>query len=170
MVFTTYSWRISVPSSTLVPLPPVGKKECQVPSVTLFTLSCQPCPTRYHLPSFLDSLVARFRTALRSLRFDCSSVFGLSSQWKLDTPCMKLYVLALLFLLRLRKFPSFIRVPRAQQVFVVQWQLVHTHARMAVNHEKNHDEIASQHRYPVTCRRPTGCSLAITRNRKNSSQ
>ena len=37
----------------------VGKREvtCQVPSITLFTLSCQACLERYHLPSFLDACV-----------------------------------------------------------------------------------------------------------------
>ena len=48
-----------------------------------------------------------------------------------------------------------------QKVWVVQRQLVHTRARMAINHDQSHDEIASQHRYSVTRRRPTGCSFIL---------
>ena len=75
-----------------------------------------------------------------------------------------------LFLLHLNKSPSFIRVPRGlrqrfreliQKNCLVRRQLVHTRARMASNHDKNHDERASQNWYPVTCRRPTGCSFIL---------
>ena len=108
----------------LVPRSAAGKKggHVGVLSITLFTLSCQPCLTRYHFLSFLDTRV-----------FDCSSFphhlmfttprlqrrFRTVVTIETGTPCMKLVRFWWpSVLLRQSKSPPFIRVPRVQHVFV----------------------------------------------------
>ena len=131
----------------------LAKKEvtCRVLSITLFTLSCQPCLTRYHFLSFLDTRVCDCSSFPHRLTFTTPPLrrrFRTVVTMESGTPCMKLVRFLVAFCFASSEQVTVHTRPTRtaslcqqrfwkliQKVWVVQRQVVHTRARMAINHD-----------------------------------